>query len=1369
MRPLPATGGSAKIVERGDTFDIKFAEAGESNSVPAYFLGYAGGAQKSPRPKYVDIPKHGVDGNLLFTGSLSGCSLVVTELPGGEIYRVFHDSRQNSSVLHDNVVMAVDFMDVAFEGKGTGLGSAFMQYKSGQWTIYSQLQNMNPYPLLREMPEGESPVFSRSPGSYDLNDRIGRVEEHRHRQQQELLQLAQEVKVVAGDNEGEFEPGKISEQNDGIRKWQKLREDILDKNFSVKSTLVNWKNDLYQKINDPKFHPGEKTEMKRLHKELDYLIQANLRKFDPTLKESSVVDFTWLWLREKEARGIGEVVRLDQDLKTSMGDEIAQRYSEVELDMLHRTNSDFAHGFDHYKDIHTGGHLTAMEMKRHFLRPQTTDMERGALIRKIGIAEEREFRSTVWGKTEVVVKDFQHAGGSVTPMPQDLFLKAVGDKFGGRCYPLVRAMAVAHATGGLDELVEKIFTSAAKPTSGEAHLFKESLNNLHANYEAASVSTPVGRVGIRDVMHMLRQSKGRVFALNTAKHSMMVGTIMVREQPTWVFYDPNFAIARFTSEDAMHSALNRHFVDRKFAGTYGAFGSSHQPTFNLVAIEPEKMARVPVGNGLTVDDLSSYRTLVESIDVKKAPRLILPVSEQLARDREFRAGESLMESSQWGDRWQESTKRLVEQSGLGEHWMPVLASIRDREDGHSYEIQFINRENLDDTRWINTEDPVIKEFAGFLDGHFGAIRKGLNYENGEFKPRPGVPEAESIDGLNSAFVIQTLIGWANGTSVPGGPGGSSDLAIALTVHSYLNLTQMAYTTLGDVGKMINLVKTIMRSEEAAQATVSAFSKTLSRVAGVAGEGVGIVFGGLSVGLDAYELAHAENDIQRAIFGTQLGFDATSLAVGLGSLGAGLVGASSAAAVLGGAGVILGGLAIGFGALAEAFGKVTQDAQAVGQYFAAVDDAYGRGGYTYDAEQKVLVPIPRAVVKKLNLRDGRVDFDSQYIYRTRHGSTGSGRINYFFWAGDSPSMVNDRSQAINVREGILKQDHSDAAKNNSFTALILPCTPKSYISYQYEILAGATTRHDQGFDIIRRLEQDERFDYDFYVFPSEKIIRNIQQEYVGTPVTVVLDERPMRLEVPQLPNELKNLLSYTLLGDGGAYTIGLNTGVEFTLSVVEGGRRTIQWILDIKRLGGASVTVLDDRLTVAGITINIPNHTSFRVLILGANNEISEVDFTSHDVFVVAEDTIDLTVYDTETLTRHLSELARQHRLHVEFVVINNYVIGYVDEDAEEDFIRPRRVGRAYYEVGRDRMLYTDDDNLTVTGDAELIAVIDNDAYFYNTACGSLWRVDAGTHECLSNYCALYQTAGTSIIRVWKEGKLSTPFQYISPLCLPQPS
>ncbi|MBO1915882.1 hypothetical protein J4727_03565 [Providencia rettgeri] len=51
---------------------------------------------------------------------------------------------------------------------------------------------------------------------------------------------------------------------------------------------------------------------------------------------------------------------------------------------------------------------------------------------------------------------------------------------------------------------------------------------------------------------------------------------------------------------------------------------------------------------------------------------------------------------------------------------------------------------------------------------------------------------------------------------------------------------------------------------------------------------------------------------------------------------------------------------------------------------------------------------------------------------------------------------------------------------------MPCLSrqKSYIKYDYNLWPGATTRHDSGFDVIRRLENTDKFDYDFIYFQGK---------------------------------------------------------------------------------------------------------------------------------------------------------------------------------------------------------------------------------------------------------------------------------------------
>lgn len=125
---------SIKLLENSTPdlgYTVMPAKRGDPEAIEAYFLGFNGGGQGIDTPAYIDIPKKDVEGKMLFTGTLSGCSVIVTHLDRDH-YRVYHDGRVNSSLLYDDVVTAVDFHDYydkAASAKGeTGIAATFIVF-----------------------------------------------------------------------------------------------------------------------------------------------------------------------------------------------------------------------------------------------------------------------------------------------------------------------------------------------------------------------------------------------------------------------------------------------------------------------------------------------------------------------------------------------------------------------------------------------------------------------------------------------------------------------------------------------------------------------------------------------------------------------------------------------------------------------------------------------------------------------------------------------------------------------------------------------------------------------------------------------------------------------------------------------------------------------------------------------------------------------------------------------------------------------------------------------------------------------------------------------------------------------------------------
>ncbi|KAF8587017.1 hypothetical protein K439DRAFT_876840 [Ramaria rubella] len=1305
----------------------------------SYFLGFNSGSKQSPRPACVDILKKAPDGMFLFTGSLTGCSVVVTD-PGGDKFRVFHDSRENSSIIHDNVVMAIDWKDYSItDGR---YASVFMQYRKG-WKLFCQLQeekaSKRPGPSILVQRKTAEPgsglprvdsVIVKEPGSFDATIERNAFFERRERSGKDLTNLAREVlkidpKDIPNEPDGKFKPfdgGRVNLENDAVKHSQKIRKKVESTYDNIRTKYIN-------------------SSVGAISKD-EYGALSKL--VEPTLGISENLDFTYLWLLEKKEMGIDAVVVTDKKKQaTSLGDTVGERFVGQELDLLFASDPDFVSGYNAYQEIKIPGFasdMSSLEMMTLFdMSSQLTQTQKGALVHHIRIVGKREWQDSVWNQTDKVVKMFQKAGGSTKPMPQDLLLEAVPDEYGGRCYPLVRAMAVAlsQSSFAVDQLGIKLITLTSETDLANARVFRNCLRDLHASYPAAEASTLIGRSNLKDAIDRLQVAKGerKIFALNTESHAMLLGATNDGNTTSYHFYDPNFTVATFSSQKDLLAATTQFLIELGYADVYGASGTPQDPVFTLVDIDTEKMARIGFDYGLNVEDFSQAETLVETIDIMGASELHLPAPDRFTENSALSSGANLLEAAGLAEAWHQATVQLEESTGLGRKWMPILATLEKEAQG--YRIQFVNLEDPSEQRWLSTEDPKIKEFKTFLDERLEAVRKAYEFEGGTFIERESVSSAEAIDGLSAMFLVKTLIENFNGRQGIDDKDTSSNLAIALKVHSYLNLTQLGQQSLGDIIKIAQLTQTIIRSEEAAQSSLTTVARAFGRVS----EGTGVVLGAANVVFDAYELGNAQTEIQKAVFGTQLVFDSASFLASVGSVGAGMVGASSAAAVLGGITVVLAGLAVGFGALAVANGQAAQDAQAVGRYFGDADKAYSQP-YTYDQKNKILVPLAGAVIKRIDIIDmnGIVEFDSQYIYRTHHGSSGSGNINYFAWAGDFPTEVRDRTQAINVRIGIGAGTGGILPNFDPLTTLILPATPKSYIGYSYGTLFFATTRHDYGFDVIRRLEVDGRFDYDFYIFPFETIIRNITHEYVDTPVTIQLDDSPIRLQIPTLPSAMQGHLHYTLEGYGSDYTIGMQGGVGLTLSTKSAPSNSTRWILDCRQLTNDSATVDSNGLgvKVAGIHVALSDRNFTSMIIITRMAEVMAADFDNHR-FVRVEEDGSKYPGGSDNLLAHLDDLNQKHLLYGSFIMIDNYTPSGTD------------VGRAFYDVTRKRVLYTAGAPQSLTVTVQLGAVTPEDeVYFYNTENDALWRVDPSTGVCLAVYLALYPSSERTLMRVWEE-------------------
>ena len=754
------------------------------------------------------------------------------------------------------------------------------------------------------------------------------------------------------------------------------------------------------------------------------------------------------------------------------------------------------------------------------------------------------------------------------------------------------------------------------------------------------------------------------------------------------------------------------------------------------------------GNGIRPDGLDTDASVLEA-------------RESLVIDRLFDAAV-------------QSTAQLQRRHQLSEEWMPVLSTLQEEKDG--YRLQFVNRLEPEKVRWISTDDEHLRELKKFMDEHIETV---VADEASGTKGRPVSPgeDGEGPDGLNSAFAIQYIIDLAKQRQRDGV---ASDVKISKTLentlvaHHVVAGLQIAYGVVMDAAKVTKLVRSMLRSGEIAAQSASAFSKAFS----VAGEGIGAGFAAANVVLDAIQVSQATTESEKAVFGTQLAFDTAGLALSIAGIGAGLAGAATAGAIIGGAGAIVAGLGIGFAALAENYAVIADKADGIGKYFHDIDTGYSNWGFydnTLESGGKVLKPYVGAVITKVDFRNDKVHYGSQYISESSHGSTGSGKINYFFWAGDMPTekVHYDYSKdewvydapLINIRKEL---GYSDTTRLRSSDAqvVVLPFTPEVQMrGLNWQMLPGSTTKSDTGFDVLRRLENNYRFDFDFYIFPSEYIMYKIDHfNYQHTTVSVDLDASSRSLIVPQIPEIYRSYINYSLNGKGGVYSVVLNDHAEVT--TWNSGDIPSTWVFDLSNMSDTqrnSATFSGNEYRVGNTVVRFGDMTTGSRYLVSKDHSIYELDVKTHQYLLLEIDAFDQakksSTGDHNTFVAELAKKIKNHPAKSRFVKLTHYHPAFENlegPDGKNSYTR-EDTGTAWFDTRENRVIYADVGNVVLTRDLSLLYLDANGvAYMEITKNGAteLWAVNTKTRA-VENRFALYQYgesgATTRISGIWHDG------------------
>lgn len=518
----------------------------------------------------------------------------------------------------------------------------------------------------------------------------------------------------------------------------------------------------------------------------------------------------------------------------------------------------------------------------------------------------------------------------------------------------------------------------------------------------------------------------------------------------------------------------------------------------------------------------------------------------------------------------------------------------------------------------------------------------------------------------------------------------------------------------------------------------------------------------------YELTQVNNELEKAEYIARTVGGGVNSVLGAVSLATVFINAPVVAGFAGALSVPAFGLCFGITELIKLHGRTADQVAHVGSVFNKLHDGY-KCSYLYNDQIKALYYPHGSVVSKIDLQDQELHFGSQFIYSStvERGSS------------NQPVVDMDKDKALNFRDVfdlrpivplIDISPESRAAGSQAARILILPTTPKSYIRYTYDNLLGATNRNDTGFhEVLIPLENTGKFVFRCWVLISEYIIDSITEDYISTPIEVVLGNSPFRLEVPKVEGAFRDKLHYTIRGrPEGRCTIGLRDGVALTLCGASSGK--MMWILDATKLLGSTIQVTRTKSTVdnnfvtkliiGDMTIIIDQYRHCGAFILSKHAGYWSVDFEkcqSNLLWIDAKQyPTGLATKDELPLMDYLKTLSPEVA-QTQVVRIENYSVqessgGVVD------------VGRAYYDLRSHTIYYTYVpkslggsgawSHSALLGPAFVGSDGRRSVYFYNTEKGYLWRTLAGAARLSgTNVEATYSTpffGECKIVKVWTE-------------------
>ncbi len=167
--------------------------------------------------------------------------------------------------------------------------------------------------------------------------------------------------------------------------------------------------------------------------------------------------------------------------------------------------------------------------------------------------------------------------GTVTPMPQAVYLSLTGQLSEGQCAGISRLMANAINEGTENVFIQNMYHAAAFPLEPASISFKETLRKVQTQVggEAAlHAGNPRRRLSFAQVVNELESASGtKTLMVASPGHAMAAGVKFEGAEKVFWLEEPNYGLTKFSSAEDMNAGMQKIFNDKKLPVKYRTYSS----------------------------------------------------------------------------------------------------------------------------------------------------------------------------------------------------------------------------------------------------------------------------------------------------------------------------------------------------------------------------------------------------------------------------------------------------------------------------------------------------------------------------------------------------------------------------------------------------------------------------------------------------------------------------------------------------------------------------------------------------------------------------------------------------------------------------